>query len=440
MELIGSWADNDRESYKDYDAPEYHFTLSMDPSGTQCVYDDHRDCANGICLSSAIAWHNKILRESTSPDDPGAEESVKYLLHYVSDVCQPLHASGYKKGGSLTRARFGGRSRSLHSIWDTAIPEKRVQDDFQGSEALYANYLIESIKTGENKVLSESWTSKLSIDAVNDIGNSVVAIDYTAESYELSCSVVWAKHKEYRGTNFDNKYYRDVFKTVDMQISKAGLRVAHWLNQLARFNPQTKVEAATLPTAQPGESNIEKNSPPPQESMSQSKKDPSMSSKQLVSGAQKPDDPPPSNSDHDDHQVDDDDAAEWQVVKKKRPRSDTATTKGKGGNSSKGKGATRQSEQTIDQQGESDCSLAPDSRLHWTPLVETGSWVSSHSLIGITSTLVGVVRDQENTQSMPSALVTDNDVFTLNVQGQLYDPSAGSGLVGPNSYTGTDTG
>ncbi|KAH9274297.1 hypothetical protein BASA83_003295 [Batrachochytrium salamandrivorans] len=394
----------------------------MDPSEAKCVYDDHRDCADGICLSSAIARHNRILMESTSPDDPGAEESLKYIIHFISDVCQPLHTDGREKGGSLTVIHFGGKRWTLHTMWDKHIPEKRVRVDFQGSEALYANYLIESIKTGENKVPSKSWTSKLPIDAVNDIGNSMVAIDYTADSYELSCSVIWPEYNTHRERNLGKKYYDDFFKTVDIQISKAGLRVANWLNKLARLHSQAKVEAATLPAAQPGKSNIEKHPSPPRESMSQSKKDPSMSSKQLVSGAQKlddppmsskqlvsgaqklddppmsskqlvsgaqklddppmsskqlvsgaqklddppmsskqlasgaqkPDDPPPSQSDHDDHQVADDDATEWQVVKKKRPRSDTATTKGKGGNlskgkkggnSPKGKGATRQSKQ-----------------------------------------------------------------------------------------------
>ncbi|KAH6598207.1 hypothetical protein BASA50_003822 [Batrachochytrium salamandrivorans] len=168
----------------------------MDPSEAKCVYDDHRDCADGICLSSAIARHNKILMESTSPDDPGAEESVKYIIHYVSDVCQPLHTDGYR---------------------------------------IFSRQLI---------------------------------CRYQRQDCELLTG----------------------------------------LTDLARLHSQTKVEAATLPAAQPGESNIEKHPSPPRESMPQSKKDPSMSSKQLVSGAQKPDDPPPSQSDHDDHQVADDDA------------------------------------------------------------------------------------------------------------------------------------
>ncbi|KAH9245535.1 hypothetical protein BASA81_016960, partial [Batrachochytrium salamandrivorans] len=301
MDSVGSWADDERESSRGSDAPEYHFTDSMDPSGTQCVYDDHRDCAN-------------------------------------------------EKGGSLTKVRFGGKRWTLHRIWDTGIPEKRVRVDFQNNPVLYANYLIRSIKTGENKVPSESWTSNTPIDAVNDIGNSMVAIDYTADSYELSCSVIWPEYKEHHENSLSGQYYSDVIKTLDMQISKAGLRVAHWLNHLARLHSQTKVDAATLSTAQPGESNTKKHPSSPRESMPQSKKGPSMSSKKLVSGAQKPDDPPPSQSDHDDHQVADDDTG-WQVVTKKGPRSGTATTKGKGGNLPKGKVATCQSEQTTINKG-----------------------------------------------------------------------------------------
>ncbi|KAH9263187.1 hypothetical protein BASA83_013467 [Batrachochytrium salamandrivorans] len=230
-----------------------------------------------------MARHNKILMESTSPDDPGAENSLKYIIHYISDSCQPLHTSGY----------------------DNLV--------------LYANHLIKSIKTGENRVSSKSWTSNTPIDAVNDIGNSVVGNEYAAESYQLSCSVVWPKYKAHRKNNLGVGYYNDVIKTVDMQISKAGLRVARWINELARLNPQTAVEAATPPTAQPGTSNIEKNPPSPHESMPRSKKKRSKSSKKLASGAQKPDDPPPSSSDHDDHQVVGADT-EWQVVTKKRTR------------------------------------------------------------------------------------------------------------------------
>ncbi|KAH9274314.1 hypothetical protein BASA83_003312 [Batrachochytrium salamandrivorans] len=329
---IQSWADDERESSRGSDAVEYHFTPSMDPSEAKCVYDDHRDCAD-------VQLHGitKFLMESTSPDDPGAEDSLKYIIHYLSDVCQPLHANGYDKGGSLTMALFGPTTLSLHRIWDARIPHKRVRDDFQDNPVLYASHLIRSIKTGENKVLSKSWTSNTPIDAVNDIGNSMVGIEYTTDSYELSCSVIWAKYNEYRRTNLGGQYYSDVIKTLDMQISKAGLRVAYWLNHLARLHSQTKVDAATLSTAHPGKSNIEKHPSSPRESMPQSKKGPSMSSKQLASGAQKPDDPPPPQSDHDDHQVVGDADTEWQVVKKKGPRSSTATTKGKGDNSPKGK-------------------------------------------------------------------------------------------------------
>ncbi|KAH9267545.1 hypothetical protein BASA83_009935 [Batrachochytrium salamandrivorans] len=153
--------------------------------------------------------------------------------------------------------------------------------------------------------------------------------------------------------------------------------------------------------------------------MSQSKKDPSMSSKQLVSGAQKPDDPPPSNSDHDDHQVDDDDAAEWQVVKKKRPRSDTATTKGKGGNSSKGKGATRQSEQTTINKGIRLFTGARLSTAIGPLLVETGiGSLLIRSLVSRVRLLEWSVTKRTPINAICSG--TDNDVFTLNVQGQLY--------------------
>jgi hypothetical protein len=49
--------------------------------------------------------------------------ALKYLLHFVGDIHQPLHASdNHDRGGNCVVLALGGpRTTNLHSYWDTAV-------------------------------------------------------------------------------------------------------------------------------------------------------------------------------------------------------------------------------------------------------------------------------------------------------------------------------
>ena len=42
----------------------------------------------------------------------GAEEALKFLIHFVGDLHQPLHLTGRDKGGNGAKVRFDGRITS----------------------------------------------------------------------------------------------------------------------------------------------------------------------------------------------------------------------------------------------------------------------------------------------------------------------------------------
>jgi hypothetical protein len=63
--------------------------------------------------------------ELAAPGTPDAERllALKYLLHFVGDLHQPLHAADHQdRGGNCVSLSLGGsRTVNLHSWWDTSV-------------------------------------------------------------------------------------------------------------------------------------------------------------------------------------------------------------------------------------------------------------------------------------------------------------------------------
>lgn len=111
------WADLVRDSaYMRYRTAHY---VNI-PPGAAGV-DTTRDCAETFCVVEAIPALARVVgdRQAATPDRLVA---LKFLIHFVADLHQPLHA-GYARdrGGNSTRVVFLGDSTNLHWVWDGAL-------------------------------------------------------------------------------------------------------------------------------------------------------------------------------------------------------------------------------------------------------------------------------------------------------------------------------
>ncbi len=63
--------------------------------------------------------------------DPNASReekalALKFIVHIVGDVHQPLHAgNGEDRGGNDVKVRWFGEETNLHSVWDSKLIESR---------------------------------------------------------------------------------------------------------------------------------------------------------------------------------------------------------------------------------------------------------------------------------------------------------------------------
>lgn len=76
-------------------------------------------------MVEAIGAQLAILK-SRAPDVERLQ-ALKYVVHLVGDVHQPLHA-GYAddKGGNTVQLQSFGKGSNLHSLWDSGLVANRV--------------------------------------------------------------------------------------------------------------------------------------------------------------------------------------------------------------------------------------------------------------------------------------------------------------------------
>lgn len=110
---VANWADESRS----VETAAWHYVNF--PRNT-CVYDAPRDCPDGNCLVGAIARQVAVLQADVS--DAHRLTALKYLVHLVGDVHQPLHAGCRDdRGGNTYQLQVFMRGSNLHALWDSGL-------------------------------------------------------------------------------------------------------------------------------------------------------------------------------------------------------------------------------------------------------------------------------------------------------------------------------
>lgn len=167
-------------------------------------FDRVRDCANGRCIIDAIEAESQRLKSPRASPVERAE-ALKFLIHFVGDLHQPLHVSDNgDRGGNLTQVRFEGAGTNLHAIWDGQLYQSKWPD-----EAPYTDYLLTQLQHHD-------------LDRFEQ-GN--------VESWAMEAH--WVARSAYRfsGRQLDSAYVEEHIGEVDLQLIRAGVRLASVLNE-----------------------------------------------------------------------------------------------------------------------------------------------------------------------------------------------------------------
>ncbi|KAI0371239.1 phospholipase C/P1 nuclease [Pilatotrama ljubarskyi] len=129
---IASWADEIRmrPEYR-YTAPMHYVNAVDDAPPHSCPFPGTRGWQGRPTANILAALGNvtSVLRDFAKGDRSvgDAEEALKFLVHWIGDMHQPLHMSGREKGGNGVRVAWNGRVTNLHSVWDGLLIAQSVR-------------------------------------------------------------------------------------------------------------------------------------------------------------------------------------------------------------------------------------------------------------------------------------------------------------------------
>jgi len=139
------------------------------------AFDPRANCANTNCVTKQIERNERLLGDTSLPA-PIRLEALAFVVHFVGDIHQPLHAAEleHDEGGNRFKVTWpnpkGGPdvAGNLHWLWDSVEAERGL--------ALNPAPLVRAYSADERKALATGGT-----------------LDWAQESWVLARDVVYGK-------------------------------------------------------------------------------------------------------------------------------------------------------------------------------------------------------------------------------------------------------
>jgi hypothetical protein len=258
LACVATWADE----IKPTNASWHYVNVPLD--GRPSVYTAGRDCPP--IVSCSVRAIDDARRTAADPGAPREDRwtAVKYLVHLIGDLHQPLHnvmdrdrdldnpenlgrgltrPPDGDRGGNRKPVRwFGDPRANLHGVWDHGILERRATDDVAqarrlleglgpssppalaaGTTATWANEAVEVARTHVYALPAPDATDRAC--EARDADGRTIVVDYP----DTRCGPV-VRHR-YR---LEQPYYEAALPQVDRQLARAGVRLYEVLRRLAR--------------------------------------------------------------------------------------------------------------------------------------------------------------------------------------------------------------
>jgi hypothetical protein len=197
-----TWADEmrtDPAKFWQKTASPYHYVTV--PKGK--TYQEVGAPEQGDAVS-ALAEFSKIIKSKKSSQKEKAL-AVKFIVHIIGDLHQPLHAgNGLDHGGNKIKLKFYRKDTNLHRIWDTDLIERRHL-----SFTEWSNWLDKEISAKNIK----QWSTN----------NPMVWIE---ESIKI-------RDKVYpTDDSIGYEYLYENMPVIKLRLKQASIRIAYYLDEL----------------------------------------------------------------------------------------------------------------------------------------------------------------------------------------------------------------
>ncbi|MDP9079949.1 MAG: S1/P1 nuclease [Bacteroidota bacterium] len=197
---VASWADENR----DRSTASWHF-INVE---TGLPFEEFKKQVESTAdVYTALVKEEGILADEKASNTDRAT-ALKYVIHFVGDIHQPMHVSRAEdKGGNTIQVRYNGQGTNLHSLWDTKLLEQAGLSGEELAKQFDKATPVQITKWQSDPQLLWAW-----------------------ESYQISSQLYGEIEKN--GTSIDDAYYKAHLPVVENRIEKAGIRLAGVLNAI----------------------------------------------------------------------------------------------------------------------------------------------------------------------------------------------------------------
>ena len=197
-----SWADEVKsdDTYA-YSYPWHYQNLASNMTEDGIKHLLENPTAEGMHLFFGI--DEMITRLKKNKNDA---EALKFLVHFVGDLHQPLHLGRPEdRGGNGVSITWFGRTTNIHSVWDGSLIDSRKM-----SSSEYAIYLEDRFESEKQKI--KEYDLLQSILRAYEIANEIYG-------YDMS------------NTNTYHYLYRFMSQQDEM-LFRGGIQLANILNEI----------------------------------------------------------------------------------------------------------------------------------------------------------------------------------------------------------------
>jgi hypothetical protein len=214
---VANWPDEIKS-----DPATYQYTFNWHYTDWKDGDESHDEANSSGKLLTSIREQLLVLKDEKTSDDKKIF-ALKFLVHLVGDLHQPLHVgNGLDRGGNTCMVLFHNQRTNLHALWDEGLI-----DFTKLSYTELANFVSHS-RTREE---IESWR-----------GGEI--IEWANESRQLRLSVYPPEQQKYcrTGSSVESadmpklgyEYSYKFMPVLEKRLFQAGLRLGRLLNENLR--------------------------------------------------------------------------------------------------------------------------------------------------------------------------------------------------------------
>lgn len=221
---VAYWAD----ALRNQDPPRFKLTSKwhyINAQGGGCDFDEARDCPDGNCVVAQIEKQRAILADRTQPRD-ARRDALKFLVHLVGDVHQPMHA------GDRTDA--GGNQYQI-SLATALEPEAYARDKYLDGvmgtnlHSVWDYYILGAAGFGAGGDAVAPYANRL--DALPWPPSNEAPLFAPMAWAKESCRLIEARHIYPDGHKLDDAYLDAMRPLAEQRIRQAAWRLAAMLNE-----------------------------------------------------------------------------------------------------------------------------------------------------------------------------------------------------------------